>query len=189
MNKLISFSYILFSLTLLFYVALPNFDFPAPLPNSVQSNEPADMESSLRRAYFTNYSRQEVLDWYGNNFSRSKFMNLKLPTYLMNYPPEESGSIIRDQTRSTFLQEFVHPFRETLFINGYEPAATDDENRIVIDGIHWRQKIIVRFIPTNTVLRLIVAALALLSVPVLVAGYKPEFMFLKKVLKSRRINS
>lgn len=187
MKKLINFLYLALSILVIFYVSLPNFEFPAPIPNSLQSTEPADMESPLRRAYFTDYTRQEVLDWYGAQFNRSSFMNLKLPTYLMNYPPEESGSIIRDQTRSTFLQEYVHPFRETMYINGYEPAPSDDENRIVINGVHYRQKIIVKFVPTNTLLRLVITILSLVAIPVLVAGYKPEFEFLSKIIKSRKI--
>jgi hypothetical protein len=197
MKKIITLLYVLVSLAVLLYVALPNFDFPLPPPDSVRSNEPADMETPLRRAYFTNLTRSEVLDWYDMGFNKTAFANIRYPTYLMNYPPEESGSIIRDQTRSTFLQEYVHPFRETLFINGYEPKPDDDENRIVIDGVHWRQKIIVKFVPTNTWLRFIVTLLALVAIPVLAIGYGRDLKFfknagimvLKKAVKSRRINS
>jgi len=174
MKKFLIFICILFSIILLFYVSLPNFSFPQPPPDSVQSKEPADMETPLRRAYFTNYTRQQVLDWYEVQFKHSLFHNLPLPTYLLNYPPEDSATIIRDQTRSTFLQEIVHPFRETVFINGYEPAPTDDKDKIVINGVHWRQKIIVKFIPTSLFLRISVMLLILISIPVLILGFKPE---------------
>ena len=174
MKKIIIFIYILFALALLFYVALPDFDFPKPPPDSVQSKEPADMETPLRRAYFTNYTRQQVLSWYEGQFKHSAFHNLPMPTYLLNYPPEDSGTIIRDQTRSTFLEEVVHPFRETVFINGYEPAPTDDKDKIVINGVRWRQKIIVKFVPTNFFLRVFVMLLILISIPVLILGFKPE---------------
>lgn len=197
MKKIAILIYGIVSLTVLVYVLLPNFDFPSQPPGSVQSQEPADTEDPFRRAYFTDYSRQEVLDWYDIGFNKTAIGYFKFPTYLMNYPPEESGSIIRDQTRSTFLQEFVHPFRETLFINGYEPKENDDENRIVINNIHYRQKIIVKFVPTSIWLRFIVTLLALTAIPVLVAGYGRDLkffkeagiMFLKKGQKSRRINS
>jgi hypothetical protein len=187
MKKIAIFFYLIFSLGLLFYVSLPNYDFPKPPPDSVQSKEPADTETPLRRAYFTNYTRAQVLDWYEVQFGRSNFLDIPLPTYLLNYPPENSGSIIRDQTRSTFLQEIIHPFRETVFINGYEPAPTDYENRIVINGTHWRQKIIIKFVPTNLIVRVFVSLLSLISMPVLWISYAPEFRFLKNLIKRRKI--
>ena len=187
MKKVLLVIYILFSVALLFYVALPNFDFPEAIPGATQSKEPADTENPLRRAYFTDASREEVLSWYVDQFDRSKFMNIALPTYLMNYPPEESGSIIRDQTRSTFLQEVVHPFRETFFINGYEPPETMPENRIVINGVHYRQKIIVKYVPTNLYLRFVISLLTLISIPVLYTAFASEVMSLKKLIKKDTI--
>lgn len=187
MKKAVKIFYILFSLTLLFYVALPNFGFPKPPSDSVQSSEPADTETPLRRAYFTNLSRADVLNWYENQFKESRFLNIPMPTFLLNYPPEESQAIIRDQTRSTFLEEVVNPFRETMFINGYEPKENDDENRIIINGVHWRQKIIVRYIPTNVAIRSVVMLLTLLAIPVLVKAFELEFTSLKEFIQRRRI--
>lgn len=183
MKKILIFIYIVFSLTLLFYVTLPDYDFPAPPADSVQSKEPADMETPLRRAYFTNYTRAEVLGWYKAQFDYSSLGNIKLPTYLLNYPPEEAFGIIRDQTRSTFLQEIVHPFRETLFINGYEPAAGDDKNKIIIDGTRWRQKIIIKYVPSSLILRLVILGFSLASIPVIVLSFVPEFKFFAKMFR------
>jgi hypothetical protein len=187
MKKVILLIYIIFSVALIFYVSLPNYDFPKPPPDSVQSKEPADTETSLRRAYFTDYTRAQVLSWYEVQFKHTSFLNLAMPTYLLNYPPEDSQTIIRDQTMSTFLQEIVHPFRETVYINGYEPAPTDDKDRIIINGVHWRQKIIIRYVPTSLFLRLIITLLTLASITVLYFAFVPEFRFLKKVLERRRI--
>jgi hypothetical protein len=142
------------------------------------------METPLRRAYFTNHTRGEVLTWYKNQFKKSELFNIPMPTYLLNYPPEEAQSIIRDQTRSTFLQEVVNPFRETLFINGFEPKEDDEQNRIIINGTPWRQKIIVRYVPTHTLLRLLITILTLISVPVLIHAFIPEADFIKKELVS-----
>lgn len=194
MKKLLAFCYIIFSLTILFYVSLPNYAFPESLPGAKQSNEPADTEDPLRRAYFTDYTRAEVLEWYKSQFDYSNTSDLlkfkiKLPTYLLNYPPEESQSIIRDQTRSTFLQEIVHPFRETVFINGFEPKEDDDKNRIVIDGVHYRQKIIVKYVPSSFILRFFVSFLSLSTIPLIYLAFIPEFKFLKKLIKSRKIES
>ena len=185
MKKVLIFIYMVFSLTVLFYVSLPDYDFPKPIPGSIQSKEPADTESPLRKAYFTNHTRAEVLEWYKSQFDYSTFGNIKLPTYLLNYPPEESQSIIRDQTRSTFLQEIVHPFRETVFINGYEPAAGDDKNKIIIDGTKWRQKIIVKYVPSSLILRFLMSLLTLASIPVVYLAFFPEFKFYTKIFQRK----
>lgn len=154
---------VVISIGFLVYLALPNPQFPSPLPDALQSQEPADIEAlSERRAYFTNATRAQVLDHYAKEFKWG---------YWLNYPPEESGTIIRDQTRSTFLQEIVHPFRESIYINGYEPAPSDNKNQINIDGRHFRQKIIVRYVQSNLISRLILMFFTLVSVVLLVREY------------------
>jgi len=132
---------IAFFVTLFFYVFPPSPDFPKAPPDSLQSKEPADTEISLRRAYFTNLTREEVMRYYQNEFRG----------FRLNYPPEEAATIIRDQTRSTFLEEIVHPFRESFYVNGFEPK--DPKDAIFIEGKSWRQKIIVRYVPSNIFLR------------------------------------
>ena len=153
MKNLFKIVFVVLSISFLIYLMFPNPDFPKAPPDSVQSKEPADTENPLRRAYFTNFTRQQVLDWYRVQFGYG---------YLLNYPPEDAGTIIRDQTRSTFLQEVVHPFRESVYINGFEPK--DPKDAINIDGLPWRQKIIVRFVPSSLYIRipLAVATLVLL---------------------------
>src|SRR3989344_9066600 len=105
MQKLIIVLFFIFSLPLFYYVSLPNPELPDIPPNSVQSNQPADVETPLRRGYYTNLSREEVIEFYKNEFNKKN----KLYTLRLNYPPEESQTIIRDQTRSTYLEELVHP--------------------------------------------------------------------------------
>ena len=147
--------FIVFLVSLILYILLPNFSFPEPPSDALQSNEPADTETPLRRAYFTNYTREEVMTHYKNQFTKSKILGVLLPTYRLNYPPEEAKEIIRDQTRSTFLEEIVHPFRESVFVNGFEPK--DPKDTIFIRERSWRQKIIVRFVPSSTLFRLALA--------------------------------
>lgn len=144
--------FILFSLVFFIYLSLPNFGFPNPPPGSLQSGEPADTETPLRRAYFTDFTRSEVLSWYKNQMQRSSLFGLPLPTYLLNYPPEDAQTIIRDQTRSTFLEEIVHPMRESVYVNGFEPTSPKDA--VVINGINFRQKIIVKIVPSSVWVRL-----------------------------------
>jgi hypothetical protein len=178
--KILKILFILFCLVLLGYLVLPNYNFPKPPPDSLRSQEPADTETPLRRAYFTNYSRSEVLEWYKSQFNRSTVFNIPLPTYLLNYPPEDAQTIIRDQTRSTFLEEVVHPLRESIYVNGYEPAPSDKKNAINIEGRNWRQKIIIRFIPSLLYIRLaIFAGIATMSV-ILFLAFKKSINDLKR---------
>ncbi len=149
MKKVLLFLTSIFFLGLLVYVILPDPDFPNPPPDALQSREPADSEDPLRRAYFTNLTREEVIAHYKKEFRWG---------FTLNYPPEESGSIIRDQTRSTFLEEIVHPLRESIYINGFEPREAKDA--IFIEGRDWRQKIIVKLIPSNVVFRVLIVVLS-----------------------------
>ena len=174
MKLLLKILYVFFSIILLSYLALPNPEFPSPPPDALQSDEPADSETPLRRAYFTNLTREEVMNHYKNQLTKSSLQGIPLPTYRLNYPPEEAQSIIRDQTRSTFLEEIVHPFRESVFVNGFEPTTAKDA--IFIGGRDWRQKIIIRFVPSTTYIRLIVGVLTLALIPVL-------YLEIKKVLR------
>ena len=66
--------------------------------------------------------------------------------------------MIRDQTRSTFLEEVVHPLRESLYINGFEPK--DPKDAVIIAGRVWRQKIIVRYVPSHAFVRIGVVILS-----------------------------
>ena len=151
--------FIIFSAVFIVYLLLPNPRFPEPPMDSLQSNEPADTETPLRRAYFTNATREQVLIHYTSQLKRSRFANIPLPTYKLNYPPEEAQTLIRNQTRSTFLEEIVHPFRESFFVNGFEPKEGKDT--ILIADKIWRQKITVRLVPSNHITRLIIVVLGL----------------------------
>ena len=175
MKFLLKVLFILFSLTFLAYLFLPNPEFPTPPPDALQSDEPADTETSLRRAYFTNATREEVMLHYKNQLTKSSFLGIPLPTYRLNYPPEEAQVIIRDQTRSTFLEEIVHPFRESVFINGFEPK--DPKDAIEIGGRSWRQKIIVRYVPSRLGVRLILGISTILA---MVIVFREYLMFLRK---------
>lgn len=153
--------YVTLTVFFLFYLALETSPFPNP-PNDVyQSGEPADVESYYRRGYYTDLTRGEVLSYYKNIYG-TNILGYKLPTYRLNYPPEESQTIIRDQTRSTFLEEIVQPFRESVFVNGFEPSL--DKDKIIINGYHWKEKIIVKQFPSNRILRVIVGFVSMILV-------------------------
>lgn len=165
MKKIFKILFFVFSVGLLIYIVLPAPDFPNPLPGSIQSNEPADLESPLRRGYFTNLVREEIIAHYKTEFNKpNKFFTLRL-----NYPPEESQTIIRDQTKSTFLEELTHPMRESLYISGFESEGTIYEFKV--DEKVWDQKVIVKYVPSSILVRVVVVLLTLASVYLLMREY------------------
>jgi len=137
---------IIFALGLLYILPL-NTPFPGPPPNSVQSMEEADTETSLRRAYFTNYTREQVIAHYAAQMER-------FPSLQLNYPPEEAKTLIRDQTRSWYLEELNHPLRQSVYINGF--IAQNPQDDIWYKGVHYEQKITIRLIQSTRVARIIV---------------------------------
>lgn len=145
------FVYLIF-LILLLYVAIPSPRFPSSLSDSVQSLEDADTETPLRRAYFTNFERNDVLGFYEKQMSAVAF-GIPLPNYRLNYPPEEAYTWIRDQTRSTYLEEIVTPFRDSFFVNGFKPRLAKDD--IWYKGLHFGEKVTVRYVPSSVVTRVV----------------------------------
>lgn len=133
----------------LVYLLLPAPSFPQKPTDSVQSLEEGDTESPLRRAYVTNFTRGQVIELYYNQISRAG--SAPLPTIRLNYPPEDAQTLIRDQTRSNYLEEFVHPFRESLFISGYIPDK--DIYEIWYKGVQYNQKITVKYVPSSLPVR------------------------------------
>ena len=165
--------YALLSVIFILYLAKPNINYPDPPYDSVQSKESGDTEDPLRRAYFTNYSREQTLTHYLDQMKGRKLLFLNLPVYKLNYPPEEASALIRDQTRSTFLEEIVHPLRESFFVNGFEPSEKKDE--IIIDSTHWELKITTRLVQSSVYARLLVGIAIVIVVPIISLLYKKLF--------------
>lgn len=170
MKKFLIFLFFLLSVLLFFYVSFPSPEFPKPPSNFYQSDEPADVETPLRRGYYTDLTREEVINHYEEEFNKGFIIY----TPKFNYPPEEAQTIIRDQTKSSFLEEIVHPLRESIYINGFEPKT--DNYKIFLNGKAWRQKIIVRYVPSSIWIRIIVSSLSLFAMYILVK----EYSYIKK---------
>jgi hypothetical protein len=183
MKNFVKTVYLVCSIFFLIYLFLPNPSFPEPTSESLQSNEPADVETNLRRGFYTDLSRSQVLGHYQHEFSRSTFLDIPLPTYRLNYPPEEAQTLIRDQARSTFLEEIVHPFRESLFVNGFKPKEAKDV--IVVDGKKWDEKIIIRFVPSNRIVRLLIGGFSLILFYVLILQWNSAVANLIKTAKEK----
>lgn len=148
-NKLLVALFSIFCVVGVIYLALPNCDFPPPLPDAIVSQEPADLETPLRRGYFTNYSRDEVLSWYGTKFNCANLFGITFPKLLLNYPPEYAETIIRNRTDIGWLQEYVYPFREGIYINGYAPVDSFGQPVLTVNNLLWKQKIIIKHVHGN----------------------------------------
>lgn len=181
MKILVKIGYIITSVIFVFYLAIPNLSFPEPPVDALQSNEPGDIESPSRRAYFTDLTREEVILHYKRQLGTGFFLNPILPAYRLNYPPEEAQVIIRDQTRSTFLEEINHPFRGSLFINGFEPK--DPKDAVVIQGKVWRQKIIVKQVQSNLVVREVLGLVVIILFPLVFMSFVMTFRQFRKEIK------
>lgn len=147
------------------YAMLPLRGFPRPPEGAFQSNEPADTESIYRRAYYTNYSRGEIMKHYKERFfSFPGIIQIRL-----NHPPEDAATVIRDQARSSYLEELVHPLREILYVNGFEPTKPTEE--INIGQVHYKNKITVRYVPSGVITRFTTWALIFISINYLLKEY------------------
>lgn len=161
------------------YLVLPSPVEPPPLPNSFKSTEPGDTgQISGLFAYYTNMSRSEVVNYYKTYFEKSKFFNIPLITVKLNHPPEYAWQVIRDTEHSSFLEELVHPFRETWYLNGYEPANDPFVNPasrkpgFEINGQKYTLKIQVRKMESNIFTRLFLFTGVLIFLKIIISLYK-----------------
>jgi len=141
MGKFIKLTYMAMSLAFILYLIVPSPVFPPSLAGSFRSIEPADSETPLRRSYFTDFDRGEVMTHYAAEYGG----------FRLNYPPEESQTLIRDQARATYLEEIVHPFKGSLFVNGFKPSLAKDE--INYKGVHYNEKITIKLVSSSRFVR------------------------------------
>jgi hypothetical protein len=103
------------------YLSQPGPDLPT-LANSKISDEPGDTwQNPDQIAFYTDKSRAEVIAEISDQY-KIQIFGWTVPSYRLNYPPEESYRLVRDQVPSYYLEEIVYPFHSSLFINGWEPT-------------------------------------------------------------------
>lgn len=172
MNKLPKIFFILVFILGTFYLVLPApRDFPY-LPNSIKSIEPGDtVQIANVSAYYTDTPREEVVDFYFRYFSKSPFLGISLPSYKLNQPPERIREVLRATQQSTYVEEIVHPFRESVFINGFEwdndPFILPSKrvkNILIVDGTTYRFKVTLFYQESKLWTRLLVFYLTLLAI-------------------------
>lgn len=122
MKQLIIAIFAIIWIILLAYLLLPIPKVP-PLHNSLRSTEEGDtVQIPGVQAYYTDYKRQEVVSFYQKAFSRSPLLNLPFFQITLNHPVEYPRQVIRDPFWASYVEEIVHPFRESLLIAGWEPV-------------------------------------------------------------------
>jgi hypothetical protein len=150
------------------------------LPNSVKSKEPGDtIQIPHVSAYYTNLSRADVMNFYKSNYLGLFRINL-------NHPPEKARTIIKDTIQSYYFEELVLPFKESLFINGFEwqnDVFTKPEkrikNKLIYEGKEYSAKITLRTFPTSIPKRLVSFFFTEASVVIIIFIYK-SFLFKRK---------
>ncbi len=148
-----------------FYLITPEPVIPN-LKGALKSTEPGDtVQMPGVWAYYTNLSRREAIDFYQEAYSRSWFLNLPLPTYILNHPPEYARETIKDTLKTNFYEELVHPLKESLFISGWTPKedkvylARHSENPItsfLVEGKEYPTKITLYHVVSPRWVRLLV---------------------------------
>lgn len=146
---------LVFNIFFVIYLSLPTPPLK-PLPNSVLSTLPGDT-TQLKNVtgYFTFLSRTEVMKFY-QSFYTSPFL------IRLNHPPEKSKEIFRDTMQSYYLEEFIIPFKESLFINGYEwekdvftKPDKRIQNKLIYNNITYPSKINTKIFITPIYVRLL----------------------------------
>jgi hypothetical protein len=156
--------YIVFCVLLLIYMVLPGptkvSDF-SPLPAADKSTLSGDtVQVSNVDAYFSDHYRSFVIPFYFENYKKLSF--LPFPPLRLNHPPEFSWNVIKRHTDSTYLEEFVYPLRDSLYVNGLEPFYEDGTPKFwgsykLNEGKNlWYTKTTLRFSPSTLVARFIV---------------------------------
>jgi hypothetical protein len=148
-KKIIIVLFCLFNICAIVYLISPTPNIP-DLVNSVKSDEPGDtVQIKNVSAYYTNMTRTEVMNFYQAYYSGPFRI-------IINYPPEKSKEIIRDTIQSYYFEEFVLPFKESLYINGFEwenDVFTKPEqrikNKLIFQGKEYKAKITIRTFPVS----------------------------------------
>ncbi len=149
MKKILFSLLIIFNFLAIWYLYLPLPQIP-DLNYAVKSDLPGDTTQLQNvTGYFTNLSRTEVINFYKANIPG-------LFRIQLNYPPEKAKEIIKDTIQTYYLEEFVLPFKESVFVNGYDwqnDVFTKPEkriiNKIIYHQVDYQSKITIKTFPTT----------------------------------------
>lgn len=158
---------------------------PAPvltnLPHSIKSDLPGDtIQIPNTTAFFTNMTRTEVINFYKASYAGPFRI-------IINHPPERSRNIWHQTNRSYYLEEFILPFKQSLYINGYEwendvftKPVERVKNKLIYQNKEYKAKITLRIFPTNPLIRIFVFWFSQATVLILFHSYLKFFKRKKK---------
>jgi len=155
LKKIIIVIFVVFNVFTLLYLISPTPKLP-DLVNSVKSDLPGDtIQISNVSAFYTNMTRTEVINFYKSYYYG--LFRIKL-----NHPPEKAKDIIVNTLQSYYLEEFILPFKETLYVNGFEwenDVFTKEDkrikNKLIFKDKEYKAKITIRTFPVSIPRRLI----------------------------------
>lgn len=93
---------------------------PDLLPSTRSTEEGDTIQNPDQKGFYTYLTRKEAILQMQSKYALSIF-GQKIPSYRLNYRPEEAFGMVRDQLKSSYLEEIVYPMRDSLFVNGWEP--------------------------------------------------------------------
>lgn len=166
----------------LIYLSFPQPEVPIVI-DGLRSQEPGDTHQNLdQSAYFTQKERQQVLSEIQSDYVLN-FQGIKFPSFRLNYRPEEAQTLVREQIQSYYLEEIIHPLRESLFVNGWEPQNSpiyadipeEKKPRIQIEGQFYRSKVILKPIFSPLWARLFVWTLIFPSIYLVFLSFKKTY--------------
>ncbi len=177
------FVFIIFLLGLIYLIA-PSPSYP-DLTGGARSDEPGDTwQHPDQKGFYTNANRQTVLKDIQSQFV-IRLAGFSLPSFRLNYRPEEAQTLVRDQLESYYLEEIIYPFRESIFINGWEPKSSPkmagkpakEIPDISLHGIAYSAKITLRPVSSPVWARILVWILLFPATYLVYLSYKNVLSF------------
>ena len=156
--------YLTFAVLLFIYMMWPGpasiKDFQ-DLPNSAKSTLSGDTWQIPDVAgYFSDNYRKYTTKYYFQKFQRVS--HFPFPPVRINYPPEFAFTAIKKHTDSTYLEEFVYPLRDSIYVNGLEPFYEDGKpkfwgsSQFNQTGKSWYTKVTVRYYKSSILSKFVV---------------------------------
>lgn len=183
--------YLLLIPILIYLVGAVYLLLPTPVTPDLSSSDRSDEEGDTwqhpdQKAWYTQRDRWSVISEMQQKFSL-KADSFIIPGFRLNHQPEDAGTLVRDQTKSNYLEEIVHPLRESLFVNGWEPQNSPqysylpEEDRPTLEkwGRYYYSKVTIRPVTSTIGNRLLIwtlifpsAYLVYFSLKQSINGYK-----------------
>lgn len=168
---------VVFNLLAVWYLLIPLPVIP-DLNHSAKSDLPGDtVQLKNVSGYFTDLSRADVIGFYRAHVTGLFRIHL-------NHPPERAKDVIVDTIQSNYLEEFVLPFKESVFINGFEwqndpftVPAKRAANKLIYKNIDYFAKITIKTYPTTVPQRL--AAFFITEICAVFIFYATKYSFKK----------